>query len=252
MDTNAPKYISVFNEIKTDILSGKYLPNTFLPTEDKLIELYNTSRTTIRKAVGLLREEQMVDVRQGRGTQVIFQGTFAVPFGLQKSHNFMHVNVTNQFLCPTPHTTASQGAVIDIVTPNTTVEKSLGLQPGSSVYRFQRVKLVNDTIFAYVVSYIPVEYCPEIETLNGKITNLYKTLQEKYGIKIETGQERITAISAGFLESKILDIPVGTAMLSLNRVTVSNGKPLEVSNTLFNPSLYELVIDMSGISHDFD
>lgn len=252
MNNNAPKYILLYNEIKADILSGKYAPGSFLPTEDKFIESSQTSRTTIRKALALLRNEHLIDVHQGRGSQVIFQGMYTVPFGLQKSHNFLNVNVGNRFLIDEPHQTASQGAVIDIITAEPTIAANLEIEIGAKVYRFQRLKLVNDRLFAYVVSYIPIHYCDGIESLNGKITNLYKVLQDTYGIRIEQGQESISAIIAGFVESKILDMPIGAAILSLKRITYSNTKPLEVSHTLLNPSIFELVINMTGISHDFE
>ncbi len=252
MYDNTPKYIVIYNKIKSDILSGKYQQNSFLPTEDQLIEMHNASRTTIRKAIALLKEEKLIDVHQGRGSKVIFQGTYTVPFGLQKSHNFMNVSVSNRFLVDEPYKTASQGAVIDIIEADPSVAKSLEIEVGGKVYRFQRLKLVNSAVFAYVVSYIPVLYCQGIEAYNGQITNLYKVLQDAYGIKIEHGNESVTANIAGFLESKVLDIPVGSPILVLKRVTYSNLSPLEVSQTYFNPKLFELVINMSGISHDFD
>ena len=65
MDKNAPKYVSVYNAIKADILSSKYPTDSFLPPENELMEIYGVSRTTIRNAVNLLRDEHIVEVHQG-------------------------------------------------------------------------------------------------------------------------------------------------------------------------------------------
>ena len=65
------KYLAVYNDLKEAILSGKYLRGSFLPTEVELTELYSVSRTTVRKAVSLLQSEKLVNVQQGRGTEVI-------------------------------------------------------------------------------------------------------------------------------------------------------------------------------------
>ena len=64
MDKNAPKYVSVYNAIKADILSSKYPTDSFLPPENELMEIYGVSRTTIRNAVNLLRDEHIVEVHQ--------------------------------------------------------------------------------------------------------------------------------------------------------------------------------------------
>ena len=70
MDKNAPKYVSVYNAIKADILSSKYPTDSFLPPEtNELMEIYSVSRTTIRNAVNLLRDEHIVEVHRGKRHQ---------------------------------------------------------------------------------------------------------------------------------------------------------------------------------------
>ena len=69
MTGKAPKYIELYDRIRKDIENGTYPPDSFLPTENELLELYQVSKTTIRHAVRLLREENLVEVRQGFGTQ---------------------------------------------------------------------------------------------------------------------------------------------------------------------------------------
>lgn len=49
--TRTIKYLSVYQDLKEAILSGKYLRGSFLPTEVELTEIYSVSHTTVRKAV---------------------------------------------------------------------------------------------------------------------------------------------------------------------------------------------------------
>ena len=44
-------YLEVADQIKEDILSGKYPVGTFLPTETELEEMFNVSKITIRRAI---------------------------------------------------------------------------------------------------------------------------------------------------------------------------------------------------------
>ena len=78
------KYQDVYCQLKADIYT-KYPLGSFLPPELELMQIYNTSRTTIRRAVSILRDEHILDVRQGRGTQVLLEN-----YSYQKDPPFFH------------------------------------------------------------------------------------------------------------------------------------------------------------------
>ena len=63
-------YLEVADQIKEDILSGKYPVGTFLPTETELEELFNVSKITIRRAIEMLATEEFVE-KKCRGTTVL-------------------------------------------------------------------------------------------------------------------------------------------------------------------------------------
>src|ERR1051326_4248111 len=52
------------------ILRGDHPPDSRLPPEDRLAELFKVSRLTVREAVKELRHKGVVRVEQGRGTFV--------------------------------------------------------------------------------------------------------------------------------------------------------------------------------------
>ena len=60
------KYKEIAENIRKDILDGKYNPNEQLPLEKEMCEHYNVSRITIRKAVDELVEEGLVVKRRGQ------------------------------------------------------------------------------------------------------------------------------------------------------------------------------------------
>ena len=66
-----PAYKAVYFSIKRAIQDGSYKAGTLLPSEPELEKQFNVSRTTVRKAIGLLAAEGYLDVRQGRGTLVL-------------------------------------------------------------------------------------------------------------------------------------------------------------------------------------
>ncbi len=66
-----PKYITLKEQINSDILSNKYPIGTNLPTEIDLAKEYNVSRATVRQALALLSEQGIISKRWGSGNTVI-------------------------------------------------------------------------------------------------------------------------------------------------------------------------------------
>lgn len=55
---------------RDEINSGKLAPGVALPSEKRLSETHGVSRTTVRRALALLEEERIVEVRPGLGRHV--------------------------------------------------------------------------------------------------------------------------------------------------------------------------------------
>ncbi|HBH6732297.1 TPA: GntR family transcriptional regulator, partial [Enterococcus faecium] len=72
LDTNAqlPLYLQLKEILKNKINTGEYPENTKIPAESELIESYEVSRITVRKAVEELVEEGYLLKKQGKGTFV--------------------------------------------------------------------------------------------------------------------------------------------------------------------------------------
>ena len=64
----------ILNDIRMQILSGKYKTGERLPTERALAEKYGTSRIPVREALAELSESGVVKTFRGSGTVVIASG----------------------------------------------------------------------------------------------------------------------------------------------------------------------------------
>ncbi|CQR59049.1 Arabinose metabolism transcriptional repressor [Paenibacillus riograndensis SBR5] len=67
------KYQVIFDDIKSNILSGAYTVGEQIPTESALQEMYNVSRQTVRKAILELSNEGFLRSEKGSGTYVSHQ-----------------------------------------------------------------------------------------------------------------------------------------------------------------------------------
>lgn len=61
----------VVEQLRRSILDGSWVVGARIPTEPALAETYGVSINTVRRAVGALAEEQVLERRQGSGTYVL-------------------------------------------------------------------------------------------------------------------------------------------------------------------------------------
>ncbi|MEW9051163.1 MAG: trehalose operon repressor [Neobacillus sp.] len=73
------KYITIYNEIVEKIKNGELKPNTKLPSENELVDQYETSRETIRKALMMLSQNGYIQKVRGKGSFVLNVGKFDFP-----------------------------------------------------------------------------------------------------------------------------------------------------------------------------
>lgn len=62
------KYHALKETLKNDILSGIYQPGDKIPSENQLVQEYDLSRHTVRKALSILEEEGYIVAVHGKGT----------------------------------------------------------------------------------------------------------------------------------------------------------------------------------------
>ena len=68
-----PPYRQVAAILRRRISSGRYRPGTRIPTESELVEEFEVARTTARRAVAVLRDEELIYTVPNRGSYVTRQ-----------------------------------------------------------------------------------------------------------------------------------------------------------------------------------
>lgn len=242
MESNMPKYMLLYQQLKAEIMSGKYAVGDFLPKEDQLVILYNASRTTVRHAVSLLKKENLVRVTQGRGTEIL-------PLASSPS-NFKKFSMANKisirYLVEGEYKINVVGSEIDRITAKGETADKLALAPGTKIYRLQKIQTINNIPFAYMVHYLHPDLLPGLEQYNRKIFHLANFIKKTYGIEITGVEESISAISSGFVESRMLNIESGTPLFLFKRLSQCEQGILEYGETIIRPDLFEIVVTTDG------
>lgn len=237
MSKSIPSYMMVYQKMKEMIVNEVHPIGSFIPREPDLCNQFNVSRTTLRKAMELLEQEGFVDIQQGRGTKVLDYKT---------TQKLNYVTSFSETLEAKGYSVQSKSMYIDMVIPPGNILEELLLPPETEVVRIQRIQLANGKPIAIITNYIIAELVPGIISDSGTFVSLYHHLEEKYGIKITSARDDIKAKVSDFLESELLQIPVGSPLIVDRRVTFSLSKPIEVVIMIVDGSKYEFSVTLSG------
>ena len=234
---NDPTYVKVYHQIKTEIQKGTYPIGSFIPKESELERIYQVSRTTIRKAIKMLVEEETLEVRQGRGTKVL---------NYKAKQNYTHVSSVTETLRKRGYDVKVADMEIDIIEAEGQIAEQLELNYGEKVARVQRVVLADERPVTIMENYIPYANVPGIENFENKFVALYQFIEDQYGLKIEETKDRIYAKQADFLETQVLQTESKEALLVVERVTYYNEHPITIDHVRIIGSEYEVEITGRG------
>jgi GntR family transcriptional regulator len=232
-----PHYQEVYNNLRKQISGGEYVFNDYLPTETQLEEIFQVSRTTIRKAIDMLVKDGFLEVRQGRGTRVL---------DYQYTQNLNRVTSTSETLSQKGYAVTTKDIFVEIIPAPKRIVRRLGLAEGAEVCHIQRVQLADNVPTAIMANYIDAALVPGLAAHADKIVSLYSFLEAEYGIYITSAEDVITAKTADFVESQMLGVKTGTALLFLKRIAYQNRLPISFDETTVRADIYQYEIQISG------
>lgn len=232
-----PAYMVIHDLIKKSIQDGTYPVGELLPTEPELEKIYKVSRTTIRSAMEMLKEEGFVEIKQGRGTMVLDHRTI---------QDLNKVTSVTESLRRRGYNVRTKSMYIDIIPASEKLSEELHLKTGDSITRVQRIQLIDEKPIAIMKNYLPTFLVPGLPQFTNKFSGLYQFLEEHYHLEIDGAADKITAKSADFAESEMLGVQPGTALLCIHRICYRHNEAFCVDDVSILGDQYELAISTNG------
>lgn len=241
----APKYMALYRTLKNEIQEGKYIPPKKLPTEAELMERFSVSRTTVRRATGLLRTERLIQSRSGFGTEATVEK--AVPLHNRSSRITGVTGVEFNYTMSGIESERSSEALISIVPANSTVGAALNLNLAEPVFRIRWLHYVNELPFLYLTNYVRCDLSPNLDQFASQLVSLYPLLEQQYGIHFTRAVEHIEPMVATFYESRMLGVAEGVPLTKLCRTAWCTEGPMEYSESVINPALLRISLNIFRI-----
>ncbi|MFH1928903.1 MAG: GntR family transcriptional regulator [Chloroflexota bacterium] len=200
------------------------------PTEDELIEQYQISRITVRRALSDLVDEGYLVRRPGRGT---FIRRLIIDHGLDVLLSF-----TEQTKAQNKEP-SSKVLALRVEEPSIEVRESLALDKESRVILIKRIRMVDSEPVALEWLYFPQPLCAPMMDKDWAHSSVVEFLEKHFGSPLDYSDIVLEARSAKAEETEMLDIPVGAPVLVvLNTDYLLDGRSVCCGHTSFRGDAY--------------
>lgn len=212
-----PSFSPLYQQIKGLILNSlrlsEWKPGESIPSEMELATRFRVSQGTVRKAIDELAAANLLVRRQGKGTFVA-------------THAEQHVQFRFLKLVPDSGTPGSEGpAQRDIIEcrrarASADVARALTLRTGDAVLQIRRVLSFAGTPTILEDIWLPASPFKGLtaERLANYLGPTYALFETEFNVRMVRAEEKIRAEPAIDGLEKLLQVPTGTPLLSVERI----------------------------------
>jgi GntR family trehalose operon transcriptional repressor len=191
------KYLGIYNDIKSSIEDGKIKAGEKLPSENELMEKYQVSRDTIRKALDLLEEDGYIHKIKGKGSYILDINKFNFPIMGITSFKEISKNIG-----------ANSKTIVqelEIMEPDNYLIKKLELLKEDRLWKVIRIREIDNKRIILDKDYFNNRYIPK---LNKEIceTSIYEYIEGELGLNIGFAKKEITVEKASSEDKEYLDL----------------------------------------------
>jgi GntR family transcriptional regulator len=230
----APLYHKLKKLVTEAIAQGRLANDEAIPAERDLARMLGISRVTVRKAFADLVAEGVLVQRQG-------SGTFVAPKAQRIEQPLSRLTSFTEDMRSRGIKTVADW--LDRSTGLPTPEESLvlALSPGERVSRLHRLRRADGKPLAIERASIPHRFLPDPDLVG---TSLYAALEER-GLRPVRALQRLHAVALTESEAELLDLPVGSPALFIQRVSyLPDGRIVEFTRSHYRGDSYDFVAEL--------
>jgi GntR family transcriptional regulator len=224
------RYQEIADIVRSRVQSGAYAAGRLLPSESELSGEFDASRVTIRRALEVLRDEGLVDARQGFGW---FVATEPVRQTLGRLAT-IEAHMAESGIRP-------QRKVLEFafVTARGKPRQVLGVD---QVLRVKRLNLADGEPFAVVTVWCPADLAQDFSKSDVERRPFYELLSSN----VRGATQTIGARAASADDAALLGVPVGSPVLHCERRTMdAAGRTVLLSEFVFPGHRTEFVVELT-------
>jgi GntR family transcriptional regulator len=226
-------YARIEETIATEIAQGEYRPGDQLPTEDALLQRFQVSRITVRRAIQNLVRRGLLEIRRGLGTFVLsprIEAELTKLTGFVEDMNAAGRKATARVL--------SQS----IVAASARVAEHLQLAKGTKVMQIKRVRLAGGLPISFDETYLLLPLGKQIVRNDLRLHPIFTLLEEEYGVQLVEADYELEAVIATKAIADALQVRVGSPIFQIERTSMTTGnQPIDYEVLSYRGDLVRFV-----------
>lgn len=213
------QYFKVYQDLKDQIQQGEVRPGEKLLTEKELMQKYQVSRDTIRKALSKLEQEGFIKRKSALGT---FVKQAKSDYELSNLKSFSEQMRSRGIV---PSSELERIELKSLKDPK--IISMLNLEKEDKCYLISRIRKGDGVPMAYETAYVPYKLCPDIQKHLDDQASLYEVYENIYHHQIGVATIRLEAeIPSAKLQEKLNLFKESPILLMECQALLADGQPL--------------------------
>ncbi|XGI82197.1 GntR family transcriptional regulator [Enterobacter hormaechei] len=230
---NKPMYRQIADALREKINAGELKPGDALPTESSLQEAFNVSRVTVRQALKLLTEEQIVESIQGSGTYVKEE---------RVNYDIYQLTGFYEKLADRNVDTHSDVSVFEVVKADERLAARLAINPDDKVWHVKRVRFIKQKPVNLEETWMPLAMFPDL-TWEVMENSKYHYVEQIKKLVIDRSEQEVIPVMPSAEVVNALDIDAAKPVLEkISRGYLSDGRVFEYSRNIFKSDDYKFTL----------
>lgn len=238
--TGGARFRQIADDLRERIALGDVGADGALESEAELGRRYDVSRMTVRKSLETLRDDGLLESRQGAGWfvagtsfhQRLALGTFRhAESAVASAGHALQRRIASFAFAPAPDHIATL----------------LGLEPGDDVLNCRSVRSADSEPLERSTEWVAATLATSLSRADATDPGIWRSLQRS-GVRIESVRQRITAGVAGELDVELLGAAPGSPLLLIRRIAAGPDGPVAVSDHRYLAHRFSLEVEFNGWS----
>lgn len=214
-----PKYKEVSEAIYQTYIAHNQESHAIMPTEEALCEEFNVSRTTVRKALSFLAEQDVLVHTRGKGYTMVKQNNIVTSkdtLGLYED------------MIKIGKVSSSKIISSNILNCSPFIAEKLNIEPGSKVFHLIRLRYLEDKPYSITENFIPLHLYPDIHNVefeHGSLWNYMKTIREMPKVQTQDIEIRKSLEADRYY----LNLDSETPVMVFHNLAFSDNQPVDFS-----------------------
>ncbi|HBK79483.1 MAG TPA: hypothetical protein DDZ83_07345 [Nitrospinae bacterium] len=229
-----PIYYQIANLLRRKIEQGELEPGDKLPNEMDLAKMFDVSRVTLRQALSLLEEDDLL-VRERRN------GTFVK----KTINNPKTIHLTGIIWEDDSGQETRRVISVENVPCTPSIANFFNLSTGDEITRIHRLRMMGKKPYCHVMNYLPKELAKKVSHSDIRRSTMLKILKEKIRIPVGKIHQTFEARTADSELARHLRIGIMDPVLYVETfIFGENGDPLEYSQIYYRGNQHKYNIEL--------